>query len=213
MLKVTDIVFDMDDTLTDTTGYIKDRIYQHYILNNEKDKLKRLKELLKTDISTLHYDVDIRDDIWNYVIKSGEFILNVKPSPFVRSPDFHILLDTISSKGINLHICTHRGFLPSDTGLRFTNYWLEENYLLPFFNNVFVISSKEYPNKLDFLDKKLPKQSYLLFDDNPLHDTNKIHPKNDKLIIYTGVNNLPGYILNTTTDNPITVLKDILIKE
>lgn len=209
MSNIEHVVFDMDDVLCNTSEFILKQLFNHYRLNNDQVKLSKLGEYIVKNVSPFLFSEEFRDDIWNFAVKDGFFALYANPSPIFNNEllDF---FESSSQNGIRLHICTHRGYMEKDKGSDYTCHWLKTLGIIEYFDNIFVIKSKDHPNKLTFLDEELGTENYRLVDDNPLHDVNKLHPKNEKLIIYNGINILPGYRENLVTEDPITVLKSQL---
>lgn len=196
------IVFDMDDTLCNTSKFITDALEFAYLYEDNTDKLNKLMHYRSKEISTFLYDKELRDDTWKYAISPLEFAFKAEPSKIVGR-QFEIWLNEKRSQGIGVHICTHRGFMPDNKGTLYTEHWLGSRGIDYCFDNLFVIKSSEHPNKLSYLEEALGTKDFLLVDDNPLHDPEKEHPHDPRLIIYTGINKLPGYVNNLNTINPL----------
>ena len=202
-MKTVNIVFDMDDVVSNTNKYFLQRLLKH--LSGLTDPTPLESEIcrhivLHEGFSTLlfqHQTKEIypelhdafRQLIWDVCMKDNTYMLEVElNTPIVRyiKHDLAPRLDVLEH--VKLHICTHRGF--TDVGENYTRQWLEKCHL-NCFENVFALDSKVHPNKLDFLDQQFG-DDYILVDDNPIH-TDVVLPKNDKLIIYTGINDLPQF--------------------
>lgn len=196
------IVFDMDDTLCNTSKFITDALEFTYLLEDKKEKLAKLSAYRNANVSTFLYDKELRDDTWKYVISPMDFAFKASPSSIVDR-NFEIWLNEKHDQGIGVHICTHRGFMPDNKGKVYTEHWLGSRGIHYCFDNLFVIKSSEHPNKLTYLEEALGTKDFLLVDDNPLHDPEKVHPHDPRLIIYTGINKLPGYVNNLNTTRPL----------
>lgn len=203
MSTIKHVVFDMDDVLCNTSAYILERLKSIYKIKGELEKLACVISHEQASLSTFYFDKDIRDDIWNYVVADGRFALSAFPTPMVNR-SFIDMLELAERKGIGRHICTHRGYMKDNKGLTYTEFWLNYYGVREYFDNIFVIRSAEHPDKLAFLDEALDTEDYRLVDDNPLHDIDKDHPQNDKLIIYDEINLLNGYRLNLHTNDPVS---------
>lgn len=196
------VVFDMDDTLCNTSKFITDTLEFTYLFEEKSDKLDKLAQYRDKNVSTFLYDKELRDDTWKYAISPLDFAFKAAPSDIVNR-QFEVWLNEKRSQGIGVHICTHRGFMPDDKGRLYTGHWLGCRGIDYCFDNLFVIKSSEHPNKLSYLEEALGTKDFLLIDDNPLHDPEELHPRDPRLIIYTGINKLPGYANNLNTTRPL----------
>lgn len=203
---ITDFVFDMDDTLVNTNGYILNKLRNHLIKTKDTKYLEIVDETIKYGKSSLLFENELRDLVFKVCIEDGGFSLLASPSKLVNN-DLLAFFKRATDIGKHIHICTHRGFLKN--GKYNTDSWLHAYHLDGYITDVHVLNSAEHPDKTKFLSKHYG-DNYLLVDDNPLHNPGEHHQANRNLVVYTGINQLDAYAYNLRTDNPIDFLNKCL---
>lgn len=183
---------DMDDNMCDTNAYINQTLISYFERCGFPERVKQVKEL-SLKMSTFEYPDDLRDLIWTLAIEPGSFMKYATPTDLVTGSFFSKLraLHHQSKGRLLTVICTHRGF--HDDAVQNTKFWLESHGPHGLITNVHAIKSKDHPNKLDFLQEMYPEFTIRLLDDNPFHDKDTIHPKDDRVVIYDQINRFEAY--------------------
>lgn len=189
--KSPDFYFDLDDTLTGTNPYLYRRAKTFTKLNGEHDVHDVLVQSERNGLTTLQLPKPIGDYIFNHFLEDGNFMLSVNRSPLLEGnlDAFICLLKTIRAKGGKVAVCTHRGFHPKAKS--YSEYWLDVNIGMKHFDEVHVLDPKVHPDKLKYLETQ--SESFKLVDDNPLHDLNKVHVRDSRILHYNGISDYSGY--------------------
>lgn len=188
---MTDLFFDMDDTLTNTNEYLYRITLSHFNLTKQHREFDVLKECRKNGLTTLQLPSMLGEYIGKHFVGPGHFMLGVFPSPMLlgKLDQFKDLVGVVRKQGGSVGVCTHRGL--NDHAEAFTTSWLEDNGLLPYIDQLYVINPKQHPNKINFLKTKSKK--FKLVDDNPLHDLNTVHDHHPDILHYTGISRYDAY--------------------
>lgn len=206
-MSIKHLFFDMDDTLVQTDQYIKRKILTGLTLDGATELLKVFNGWLLLNKTTLELPECLKEASFKYGLSSGEFMLNKEKSPLISNlPAFRLLLRRVTDLGIHTGIVTHRGW--HEDGLKNTQAWLVEKDLHLYFDDVIVLDAKENPSKTDYLEKHFT--DFKIVDDNPLHDLGKVYPKDDRLLIYTGIGNYDAYRNQCCVDNLIQIWDAVL---
>lgn len=137
------IFFDMDDTAFDTHNFML-----CYLLN------WGIHPGLDTYITPENGKQPFVD-----MLADGRFMLDANMRKYFIQTVAMLVRD-----GFSVGICTHRGYHAK--GERYTRKSLEKH--LSLFDHIHVLDSREYPDKIAFLDAKYGKGTYILVDDNPI---------------------------------------------
>lgn len=143
------IIFDLDDTLFDTSRELRKILKEEYALNITHD-------LYLTDENTYGHV--------SKLFKSGLFMASAELYEVLSW--LPSTLQYLSDMGVQTAVCTHRGFHPKAaeySKVAFNRYGLK-------FSNEFYLCPKKQANKIAFLDSVYGKDNYFLFDDNPKKD-------------------------------------------
>lgn len=198
--------FDMDDTFTNTDRYLKEAI-RNAIIKHEPQMLPLFELWLLDGKTMLQLPMKLKDYSYEYGLKDGGFMVNVEPSPLLADRSAFIsFLELLKEKGISCNIVTHRGWHPK--GLIFTKEWIDRQGLSKYFDNIVILDSTTNPSKTDYLEQHY--QDFIILDDNPLHNLHIEHPKDDRLLIYTGIGNYEAYQHQTKVANLAQVRDRVL---
>lgn len=107
------------------------------------------------------------------VMRSGEFMAQTP----LESEVYH-QMRLLADKGLDLGICTHRGYLPQ--AKQYTDIALKDSALV--FKYEHYLHSKTCPDKIEFLNMFHKGEKYILIDDNPVHGEAPELPDNVLLI-------------------------------
>lgn len=160
------ILFDMDDTLVATHDYIAD----HLILEDQDLKY----QMGLCDVHGHPYTEGgepLQHEIYDQILKPLRFMIEADPVYWLKygKDEFLAMLDRLKEAGINLGVCTHRGWTPD--GAVMSADWLV-NMDIPHLTDMHSINSKDHPCKLEYLSKHYGNE-FLLVDDNPFHGKNR----------------------------------------
>lgn len=205
------LAFDMDDTLTDTNGYIIQKLRSYYKESKNEGKLELLEDLVSKGIGTLNFPNNLNKDTSSVVIGPGQFMLEAEPTELFNN--LEVIQAKLLAKGVNpiFIICTHRGF--HLYGEIYTANWLNSNGKLDMFEDIRAITGKEQPNKIDFLKAEYPGYEIMLIDDNPFHaHDGDDYERCEDVLIYDKINKYPAYKHQTTYESPDQLVKHICNK-
>lgn len=189
--KLVVLAIDKDDCLCDTNSLINSELISIFTRSGDLATVAEIKAL-SLQISTFEYPEPLRDVIWNEIIKSGNFMRYAPPTDLATGSLWRMLrvLRNKTSR-LKVVVCTHRGF--HDQALELTEGWLSNHSLRHEFDGIHAIKSKDYPNKLKFLEETYPGHTIRLLDDNPFHDRGVIHPYDERVVIYDQINRFDSY--------------------
>lgn len=195
------LALDMDDNLCDTNAFINDSLISHFKRKGQLDRVNQVKELA-LQMSTFLYPEDLRELIWELVIKPGHFMRQAVPTELATGTLFSKLrqLANGSNNRLKVVVCTHRGF--HEHAWSNTKYWLGLHVTPGLITNIHAIKSGEYPNKLDFLQQTYPEYEIVLLDDNPFHDKTKVYEHDPRVVIYDQINRFDTYSAQRTYRGP-----------
>lgn len=182
------IVFDMDDTLTQTSYWIAEQLYARWEKEGRDDliKIHRDHTQIEGQISLKH--PEIYAHIYD-LLGDPEFMLKLAPTRlFNKVFKEKTLYGLIKNKRVI--VATHRGFHAE--GKAFTEQWLTQHRAMEKIETVHCLDSKVHPNKVAYLTEHYGND-FLLIDDNPLHDLTAEHPENRRIIIYNEYGDYPAY--------------------
>lgn len=187
-INVTNIIFDMDDTLTQTSHYFAERIFKKAKQDGRDDMIEAYKNHIKTggQLSFKH------PDIGQYIyaeLGDPSYMLNVKPTRLFNQVFITKEMRELIHKK-NVHIATHRGF--QKHGEAYTRQWLCEHNADKYITDLHCLDSNDHPDKVAYL-QAIYGDDFILIDDNPLHDLKVEHPENKRVIIYNEYGDYPAY--------------------
>lgn len=93
------------------------------------------------------------------MLEDGSFMLKADMRPYFIQTVAMLVRD-----GFSVGICTHRGY--HDKGERYTRKSLSKH--LSLFDHIHCLSSREYPDKIAYLNEKYGEGTWILVDDNPV---------------------------------------------
>lgn len=187
-IKVRNIVFDVDDTLTQTSPYFAERIMEKAKRDGKDDLIEAYQRHIKVEGQLTFKHPDMGPYI-HAELGDPSYMLNVKPTRL-----FDRLFKSKEMRGLihkkNLSIATHRGF--QEHGEKYTRQWLRERNTEKYFTDIHCLDSKEHPDKVAYL-KTIYGDDFVLIDDNPFHDLTKVYWEDKHIIIYNEYGNYPAY--------------------
>uniref|UniRef100_A0AAU8L0Q8 5'(3')-deoxyribonucleotidase n=1 Tax=Pantoea phage Survivor TaxID=3232176 RepID=A0AAU8L0Q8_9CAUD len=185
------LALDADGTMTLTAKYLRLWAIEEFKRLDMHDALEYA--LAHPEQSTLLWPKYMRD-ITDQCVLQGDFMIHVEPSELVTKGLFD-QLDKLQRRrthvALDVVVCTHRGF--HEKGESNTESWLKDHDKWGVVEKVHAIDPAEHPNKLLFLEQHYPDHDIHLLDDNPLFRSNEVHPRDDRLCIYSEEGNLPCY--------------------
>lgn len=189
------LLFDMDDTFTQTGNYFKDHLMA--VANHLQDlgMVKELQSLEERNVSTMNYPPKLKKIIDDQFVMPGDYMLHSVPTELGSHRAIKMLENFLQQfkDVVELGICTHRGF--HIHGEVFTRTWLQER--MPesiVFDHIHCIDSKDHPNKIDYLREQHAGKHIVLVDDNPLgHQREDDHDHYPEILLYEKYNPLVGY--------------------
>lgn len=182
------IVFDMDDTLAQTSIYIRDLLFARWKLEKRDDLVEVYNRHTAHEGQISITQPEIRQHIYE-ILSDPTFMLKVEPTRlFDRIFKTKGMYKLIKNKRVV--ITTHRGF--HDVGKEYTEQWLKDHKADKYIETVHCLNSTENPDKIQFL-KKIYGDDFILIDDNPLHDLTKEYWEDPRILIYNEYGDYPAY--------------------
>ncbi|EBY9527650.1 hypothetical protein D5P86_01545 [Salmonella enterica subsp. enterica serovar Infantis] len=93
------------------------------------------------------------------MLEDGSFMFKADMRPYFIQTVAMLVRD-----GFSVGVCTHRGY--HDKGERYTRKALSKH--LSLFDHIHCLSSREYPDKIAYLNEKYGEGTWILVDDNPV---------------------------------------------
>lgn len=186
------LAFDMDDTLCLTGKYINDQLYKVARHSGDTELLEFL-DKNSGHLSTMLYPPEVKVKVDTLIIGPGVYMLEAEKTPLF-CPNFISILKRLKAmygEMLKIVVCSHRGF--HEYGEIYTRKWLVKHGALEVFDEIHMLDGKVDPDKIQFLKKEYPGSPIKLIDDNPLHDFNKEHERQEEILIYDVVHSFPGY--------------------
>lgn len=172
------IYFDMDDTLCRTTDYQRLQIETLLIKENRIEDLEEFRFLCMTNKPKHKYPEKF-SSLFRQILEDKKFMSEVKPSVLFH---YFFLIPGNQPNNTTFNILTHRGE-DEETLIR-TKGWVYKYNPIPTIRKFHCISHEKHPNKLDYLFNLYPEGNFILVDDNPLFDIEKVYPKYPQLRIF-----------------------------
>lgn len=211
-----DLVIDLDDTGFKTDPTVRVNLLKYF--QSRIDKLDPIEQFVLNKMSALSHTTMLRitelisesnkdkgkefsDFVFKHGLKFDQFMLDVKPDEELKA-----YLIKLFNLGVNIHICTHRGY--TENGKTYTSTSLEEHYPEIQFKSIHVINSHDHPNKVEYLNSVLDVP-YRLLDDNPIHETGIIIPKQEELVVWEKPHRFTRFMFQQRADN-VSKLHQIL---
>lgn len=189
------LLFDMDDTFTQTGNYFKDHLFALARRIEDFSMIKELEDLQERNVSTMNYPTKLKKIIDDKLVMPGDYMLHSVPTELGCHRAIKLLENFLQrfSDVVELGICTHRGF--HIHGEVFTRTWIQER--MPdtlVFEHMHCIDGKDHPNKIQYLKEQHPGKHIVLVDDNPLgHQREDDHDHHPEVLLYEKYNPLTGY--------------------
>lgn len=190
MLDASVLVFDADDTLTQTSRYIFNTLQHNMMAQGRYDPdLQEKLDILAHAVSPrtgIPFPIveqrSLQKRVWEEVISQPNYMLEVEPTELF---EYYFKQHHPDMEGKTIALCTHRGW--SDKARHFTELWLDRQKP--------VVTIKE--EDCHFLDSRIPDQKnkvawlrklygddFLLIDDNPFYDRTILYEAHPNIVIY-----------------------------
>lgn len=161
------LILDLDSTIADTPGWVRNAALNSYGRDDHRTKALFRMGVRNVAVQT---NEEINGYAWN-LLSNGAFMVEADLAmPFASYyAKFLQLIKDIVAEGHQLDICTHRGW--HVRGRQYSESWLEATGIKKYVTDLHCIRSKEHPNKLTFLHS-LYGDDFLLVDDDPFNQGN-----------------------------------------